>query len=110
IDYEYAAKVMSEKEGELTVTQYEELKALFTAQAAAIAELEATNTRLMNAVESTFVFNYNDDNVPAWAKDALTAAMQCGAVQGDENGELHLSYKDLRTIVREYRCGMYDMK
>ena len=31
-----------------------------------------------------------------------------GAIQGDEDGCLGLSYKDLRAIVREYRCGLYN--
>lgn len=97
-----------EETEELTMTQYEELKSLIDAQAAEIKSLKETNTKLMNVVESTFIYNYNDDNVPEWARDALTAAMKCGAVQGDENGELHLNYKDLRTIVREYRRGMYE--
>ena len=83
------------------MTQYEELKA-------EIAALKETNAKLMNVIESTYVYNYNDGNVPDWARDALTAAMKCGAVKGDDKGELHLSYKDLRTIVREYRCGLYD--
>lgn len=82
------------------MTQYEELKQ-------EIAELKEINARLMNTVESTFIYNYNDKNVPEWAREALTAAIKCGAIKGDDNGELHLNYKDLRTIVREYRCGLY---
>ena len=89
------------------MAQYEELKKLIDAQAAEITALKEANTKLMNVVESTFIYNYNDDNVPDWAREALTAAMKCGAVQGDENGELRLNYKDLRNIAREYRCGMY---
>ena len=46
--------------------------------------------------------------MPPWARPAVQAAMDCGAVQGDENGRLGLSYKDLRAIVREYRCGLYN--
>ena len=83
------------------MTQYEELKQ-------EIAALRAENEKFKNVIESTFVYNYNDKNVPDWAREALTAAMKCGAVRGDDKGELHLSYKDLRTIVREYRCGLYD--
>ena len=37
-----------------------------------------------------------------------TNPLDCGAIHGDENGRLKLNYKDLRTIVREYRCGMYN--
>lgn len=86
---------------DLTMTQYEELKQ-------EIKTLKEENKRLMDTVESTFVYNYNDENIPDWARPALKAAMDSGAVKGDEKGQLHLNYKDLRTIVREYRCGLYD--
>ncbi len=85
----------------LNMTQYEELKA-------EIAALKAENEKFRNVIESTFVYDYNDKNVPDWARDALTAAIKCGAIKGDDKDELNLSYKDLRTIVREYRCGLYD--
>ena len=46
--------------------------------------------------------------MPEWARAAIQAAMDYGALVGDEQGRLGLSYKDLRAIVREYRCGLYD--
>ena len=52
--------------------------------------------------------DYIDENMPDWARKAVQAAMDCGAIQGDEQGRLGLSYKDLRAICREYRCGIYD--
>lgn len=88
-------------EEEITMAQYEELKK-------EIAELRAENIRLKAAIESTFVYNYVDKNMPDWSKDAVKAGIKCGAIKGDENGKLNLSHKDLRTIVREYRCGLYD--
>ena len=66
------------------------------------------NKQLVNVVQTTMVYDFNDDNMPSWARPAVQAAMDCGAVQGDEKGRLGLSYKDLRAICREYRCGMYD--
>lgn len=92
---------------ELNMAQYEELKNLIDKQREEIAALTAKCEQLSNTVESTFIFNYNDENVPEWAREALTAAMNSGAIKGDENGKLGLNYKDLRTIVREYRCGMF---
>ena len=53
------------------------------------------------------VYNYIDKNMPEWAREALTAAINCGAIQGNENGELGLNIKDLRDIVKEYRLGLY---
>lgn len=107
--------VSNESEG-LTVTQYEELKDLITKQGTIIAQLKAENAvlkdenvKIMNVLESTFVFDYVDENMPDWAKPAVLAAVKSGAIQGkDESGRLGLSYKDLRQIVREYRQGIYD--
>lgn len=92
---------MVTESGDLSMTQYEELLKM-------INELKEENAKLKGVVESTFIYNYVDDNMPDWAKDAVTAAMKCGALKGNENGELGLNYKDLRTIVREYRCGMFN--
>ena len=91
------------------MSQYNELKDLIKAQAAKIADLQNINRQLVNVVQSTMIYDYVDDNMPDWARKAVQAAMDYGAIQGDENGELHLNYKDLRTIVREYRCGMYNI-
>ena len=71
-------------------------------------ELQIENKELKAVVQSTMVYNYNDGNMPEWARKAVQAAMDCGAIQGDADGCLGLSYKDLRAICREYRCGMYD--
>lgn len=101
--------------GGLSMTQYEELKEQIIAQKDTIQalkvcynELKLENEQLKKVIESTFIYNYVDDNMPDWAKDAVTAAMKCGALKGNDNGELGLSYKDLRTLVREYRCGMFN--
>lgn len=92
----------------LTMEQYNELKSLIEKQAEEIGELKDVNKQLVNVVQTTMVYDFNDDNMPSWARPAVQAAMDCGAVQGDEQGRLGLSYKDLRAICREYRCGMYD--
>jgi hypothetical protein len=97
-----------EESEDLTMTQYNELKELIEKQAAEIADLKNINQQLVNVVQTTMIYDFNDDNMPPWARPAVQAAMDCGAVQGDENGRLGLSYKDLRAIVREYRCGLYN--
>ena len=99
--------ILRNEEG-LTMEQYNELKNLIEKQAAEIADLKNINKQLVNVVQTTMVYDFNDDNMPPWARPAVQAAMDCGAVQGDENGRLGLSYKDLRAIVREYRCGLYN--
>jgi len=97
-----------EESEDLTMSQYNELKELIEKQSAEIADLKNINQQLVNVVQTTMVYDFNDDNMPLWARPAVQAAMDCGAVQGDEKGHLGLSYKDLRAICREYRCGMYD--
>ena len=92
----------------LTMEQYNELKSLIEKQSAEIADLKNINKQLVNVVQTTMVYDFNDDNMPSWARPAVQAAMDCGAVQGDEQGRLGLSYKDLRAIAREYRCGLYN--
>ena len=99
--------ILRNEEG-MTMEQYNELKNLIEKQAAEIADLKNINKQLVNVVQTTMVYDFNDDNMPPWARPAVQAAMDCGAVQGDENGRLGLSYKDLRAIVREYRCGLYN--
>ena len=97
-----------EESEDLTMSQYNELKELINKQSAEIADLKNINQQLVNVVQTTMVYDFNDDNMPSWARTAVQAAMDCGAIQGDEQGRLGLSYKDLRAICREYRCGMYD--
>ena len=97
-----------EESEDLTMSQYNELKNLIEKQAAEIADLKNINQQLVAVVQTTMIYDYVDDNMPDWARKAVQAAMDYGAVQGDENGRLGLSYKDLRAICREYRCGLYD--
>lgn len=97
-----------EESEDLTMSQYNELKSLIEKQSAEIADLKNINQQLVNVVQTTMVYDFNDDNMPSWARPAVQAAMDYGAIQGDEKGCLGLSYKDLRAICREYRCGMYD--
>lgn len=104
---EKVKEVLRNEEG-LTMEQYNELKSLIEKQSAEIADLKNINQQLVNVVQTTMVYDFNDDNMPSWARPAVQAAMDCGAVQGDEQGRLGLSYKDLRAICREYRCGMYN--
>ena len=93
---------------DLTMSQYTELKDLINAQAAKIADLQNINRQLVAVVQTTMIYDCIDSNMPEWARTAVQAAMDYGALVGDEQGRLGLSYKDLRAIVREYRCGLYD--
>ena len=65
-------------------------------------------TKLIKELVKPDIYDYIDENMPDWARKAVQAAMDYGALVGDEQGRLGLSYKDLRTICREHRCGMYN--
>lgn len=58
-------------------------------------------------LKNPMIYNYIDGNMPEWAREAVQAAVDKGAIKGEGDG-LGLTYSDLRTIVREYRMGMYD--
>lgn len=70
------------------------------------AEIDALELRV-KALENPMIYNYIDDNMPEWAREAVSAAIAKGAVLGEGEG-LGLTYSDLRAIVREYRLGLYN--
>lgn len=63
-------------------------------------------TRL-GALENEMVYDYIDDNMPEWAREAVRVAVSKGIIVGEGEG-LGLTYSDLRSIVREYRAGLYN--
>ncbi|MCK9479810.1 MAG: S-layer homology domain-containing protein, partial [Firmicutes bacterium] len=48
------------------------------------------------------IYNYIDENMPEWAREAVQWAVDNGIVKGDENG-LNLDDRDLRYLVFLYR-------
>ncbi|MGI6031149.1 MAG: N-acetylmuramoyl-L-alanine amidase family protein [Eubacteriales bacterium] len=53
--------------------------------------------------ETEMIYNYVDENMPQWAREAVQWAMDQGIVQGDGQG-LALDDRDLRTITWLYRA------
>ena len=92
-----------ESKEELTVAQYEELKA-------EIRDLTETVKLLALGVadmKNPMIYNYIDENMPDWARPSVQKAIDKGIVLGDENG-LNLTDSDLRYIVWNDRAGLYD--
>lgn len=85
------------KGGDLTMTQYEELKA-------EISRLQAA----VNKLNGKMIYNYVDKNMPEWARPTIQKMMDRGFLQGDENGCLGLTDELLRVFVTNDRAGMYD--
>ena len=90
LGYEYPN---DEEEEELTVSQYEELKH-------DIEYLQGVTGELANP------YNYIDENMPDWAREAVRAACDAGVLKGTDTG-LGLTYSELRIITWMYRAGLF---
>ena len=91
LDYE---NPQTDDEEELTMSQYDELKATDEYQQSILDDL-------------TNPYNYIDDNMPEWAREAVQAAKDKGIVQGDGDG-LALTYSELRILTWMYRAGVFN--
>lgn len=56
----------------------------------------------IDELEHPMIYNYVDENMPDWAKEAVNWEIEKGILKGTEKG-LELTDNDLRQIVREYR-------
>lgn len=54
------------------------------------------------------IYNYIDENMPAWARPTIQKLVDKGYLNGNENGELLLSDTMLRIFVVNDRAGLYD--
>lgn len=95
-------KKITDEEG-ISMSQYEELKNEIS-QLTETVKILATE---LHDMKNPMIYNYIDDNMPKWAHEAVQKAVDKGILKGEEEG-LNLTYSDLRTIVREYRAGLYD--
>ena len=59
--------------------------------------------RLERREKAAMVYNYIDDNMPEWAREAVKWAVENGITQGTETG-LNLDERDLRWCVMLYRA------
>lgn len=73
--------------------------------AQAIAEAITGQTTEME--ETKMIYNYVDENMPAWARPTVQKLMNKGALKGNENGELGLTDDLLRMLVINDRMGLY---
>ena len=83
---------------DLTMAQYEELKNEISQLTETVKVLA---TELSN-LKHPMIYNYIDNNMPEWAREAVSWAVENGILNGDENG-LNLDDKDLRFITMMYR-------
>ena len=58
-------------------------------------------------LENPMIYNYIDDNMPAWARATVQKLVGKGIIVGNEHGELGLSDSDLKQLVINDRSGIY---
>ncbi len=95
-----------ESEEELTVTQYEELKALISAQAGTITAQEKELADLKaKLAERTGYYNYIDKNMPDSYKPTIQKLVGAGILKGDDDGNLMLTTDMMRILTILDRAG-----
>ena len=93
--YKFKEKLKGE---DLTMAQYEELKNEIS-QLTETVKVLATE---LHDLKHPMIYNYIDNNMPEWAREAVSWAVENRILNGDENG-LNLDDKDLRFITMMYR-------
>ena len=93
--YKFKEKLKGE---DLTMAQCEELKNEIS-QLTETVKVLATE---LHDLKHPMIYNYIDNNMPEWARSAVSWAVENGILNGDENG-LNLDDKDLRFITMMYR-------
>lgn len=75
-----------------------------------LENLKATVNQLaaiVNELANPMIYNYVDENMPEWAREAVRKAIDKGILQGEGAG-LNLDYQDLRHITLMYRTGLFN--
>ena len=73
----------------------------------ALVEVCETLRKDVDELKNPMIYNYMDDNMPEWARPTVQKLMNKGILQGNERGELSLTYDMLRILVMNDRAGLY---
>lgn len=65
------------------------------------------NTKIDNLVNNEKIYNYISE-IPSWAIPTIEKLQKKGRLNGNEKGELNLTYDMIRTLVINDRTGIYD--
>ena len=84
------------------MSQYEELKNRIDEMSANLTNIVNDMDMKLERLANPMIYNYIDDNMPEWARDAVKWAVDNKILNGDENG-LNLDDKDLRYITMLWR-------
>lgn len=92
------------EKGGLSVTQYEELKSLIADKDKIINIMgEEIEELKAQSPENDMIYNYIDDNMPSWAREAVSWCVKNGIIQGTGTG-LGLDYRDLKWCTMLFRA------
>lgn len=95
-------------EGEMEMTVEERKK--FNALVEVCEKLQTKVDELQKQVktlENPMIYNYVDNNMPDFARPTIQKLMDKDILQGNERGELGLTYDMLRMLVINDRAGLY---
>ena len=93
----FKQKIVS-NEGDLTVTQYEELKKENQALKAEISALKSNQEK---------VYHYTTE-IPDWARATIQKLLDKGLLKGESESDLNLPESLVRNLVINDRAGLYD--
>lgn len=94
-----------ESEDELMSKEYDELKKMIESKDAIINKMGqeiAALQSIVNSLSNPMIYNYVDNNMPAWAKEGVQWCIDHGIIEGTGNG-LGLDDKDLKWCNIIYR-------
>ncbi len=94
------------REGGLTSKEYEELVKKNDLQDAAI---NAAGKDIQDIVKAypTMIYDYIDENMPAWYRPTIEKLVRKGYLKGDEQGRLRLTETEMRLYTVNDRAGIY---
>ena len=84
--------------GDLTMSQYEELKNMIKSLSVIVERLEASTEK---------VYNYTME-IPDWGRPTIQKLLDKGLYKGSSESDLNLPESLLRTLVINDRAGLYD--
>ena len=100
---------IAEESEDLSMTQYEELKAADAAKSEIINKMGEEIAELKAAVRKPMIYNYIDDNMPEWARESVKWCADNKIIEGTGNG-LGLSDTKLWTCVVLHRAVKFIAK
>ena len=104
---DFKQRIAAEEGEEIDMEELQKLRAEFEQEKAAKDEIinaMGQEIAALKAKQDEMVYNYIDENMPEWAREAIGWFAGKGIIQGESGGELGLTYKELRLYTVMYRA------